>query len=185
LFPCATNLFHSGTVGAQRRTDRKRVNFPHWLHKTETVKYPETVIFDVDGVLSHSGHRNHLIEKQPQDWDAFFAECAADSIIPENVTLLKEFATENNIVLLTSRPIIVQPQTLRWAHSNNIHFDILIMRRSREEMSSKEFKRQEAEALIGMGHIIKMAFDDDVRNIEAFEELGIPATYVRSGYYDN
>jgi len=34
------------------------------------------------------------------------------------------------------------------------------------------------------GFEIKVAFEDDLRNIEMFRSEGVPCVYIHSGYYD-
>lgn len=154
-----------------------------WKWRTEPVRSGPVVVFDMDGVLTNSAHRQHFIEGPEQDWDAFFAACDGDAEISEIREVLDLIDVRTRVVLLTSRPIAVQAQTLAWLQHTNMRWDLLVMRESREEMTSREFKKLEAQRLLDAGFDIRVVFDDDQRNIEAFHELGLRAVYVHSGYY--
>ena len=47
------------------------------------------VIFDIDGVLADASGRQHHLAGLRRDWDAFFAECGEDPLIPEVARLLE------------------------------------------------------------------------------------------------
>jgi hypothetical protein len=154
-----------------------------WRWRYAPVKPGPVAVFDMDGVLADSAQRQHFIAGPEQNWEAFFAACdgdAEDVAMRQVVDLIEPGV---GVVLLTSRPIVVQPQTLAWLERTGMRWDLLIMRASRDDMSSRDFKHLEARRLLGAGFDIKVIFDDDERNIEAFRELGIPAVYIHSGYY--
>jgi FMN phosphatase YigB (HAD superfamily) len=155
-----------------------------WLWRTGEPADPSpVVVFDMDGVLTDSAHRQHLLEDDTTDWDAFFAACDGDAEITEWCQILRVVDPAVGVVLLTSRPVAVRPQTLAWLERTGVRWDLLIMRRSRDEMDSRTFKKGEAERLLDAGFDIRVVFDDDRRNIDAFHELGLTAVYVHSGYY--
>ena len=70
------------------------------------------VIFDMDGVLADTSGRQHHLAGLRRDWDAFFAECGEDPIIPEVARLLELLTPGLVVVLLTARPARVRVQTL-------------------------------------------------------------------------
>ena len=59
------------------------------------------VIFDIDGVLADASGRQHHLAGLRRDWDAFFAECGEDPLIPEVARLLELLTPEVAVVLLT------------------------------------------------------------------------------------
>jgi hypothetical protein len=74
-------------------------------------------VFDIDGVLSDAAGRQHFIEGgggRRKDWDAFFEACGDDPLIEEVGRLLELLDDDLQILLLTGRPIWVQPQTAAW-----------------------------------------------------------------------
>lgn len=142
------------------------------------------VIFDVDGVLSDASVRQHFLEGWG-DWDGFFDACGDDPLIADQAALTRMLSEHRTIVLLTSRPDWVQPQTLSWLHDHReqVHWDLLVMRSGRDFASASSFKRKACGALHEAGFVIELALDDDPRNIAMYRGANIPAIYIESGYY--
>ena len=88
----------------------------------------EAVVFDVDGVLSDAVGRQHFIERGRRDWDAFFNACGDDPVIEEVARVLELLDVRLQVILLTGRPMRVQPQTLAWLERYRLRWDLLVMR---------------------------------------------------------
>jgi len=86
------------------------------------------VVFDIDGVLSDAASRQHFIERGRRDWRAFFDACGDDPLIEEVARLVELLDSGLRVVLLTGRPLRVQPQTLAWLERYGLRWDLLIMR---------------------------------------------------------
>lgn len=143
-----------------------------------------TVVFDMDGVLSDAGGRQHLLEQPRRDWDAFFAACGDDLLIEEVARLLEVIDADHRVVLLTARPVRVQPATLTWLIRHELRWDLLVMRDAGDYTASRQFKRESVGALRHYGFDLRLAFEDDRRNVEMFHAEGVPCIYIHSGYYD-
>ncbi len=141
------------------------------------------VIFDIDGVLADASGRQHHLAGLRRDWDAFFATCGEDPIIPEVARLLELLDPELAVVLLTARPARVRAQTLEWLASHALRYDLLVMREPGDRLSSRDFKRAETLGLRRYGFELQLAVEDDPANLEMFESEGVPCLYVHSGYY--
>jgi phosphoglycolate phosphatase-like HAD superfamily hydrolase len=142
------------------------------------------VVFDMDGVLSDASRRQHYLDRPFRDWEAFFQACGDDELIDEVARLLDVLAEPLAIVLLTARPIRVQPQTLAWLHRYELRWDLLVMRDYGDYEASRTFKRRSVEELRDYGFGLMLAFEDDRRNVDMFHEEGIPCLYIHSGYYE-
>jgi hypothetical protein len=138
----------------------------------------------MDGVLSDASKRQHFLEGPMRRWDEFFSACGEDSVIPEAVELTRLVDPSVAIVLLTARPMRVQPQTLDWVRRQGFRWDLLVMRGDASWASSHAFKHQELLALQREGLDVRLAIDDDPRNVDMFRNAGVPALYFHSGYYD-
>jgi len=141
------------------------------------------VVFDIDGVLADASGRQRHLAGLRRDWDAFFAECGEDPIIPEVVRLLELLAPELAVVLLTARPERVRSKTLAWLGSHGLRYDLLVMRERGDSAPTREFKRTETLKLRTYGFDLRLAVEDDPANLEMFESEGLPCLYVHSGYY--
>ncbi len=142
------------------------------------------MIFDLDGVLSDAATRQHFVEGGRRDWDAFFEACGDDEVIEEVARLLELLDPSLPVVLLTGRPLRVQPQTLAWLERYGLRWDLLIMRDYGDYEAARHFKRRSVDELRDLDLKPRLAFEDDRRNVEMFRKAGVPCVYIHSGYYD-
>jgi phosphoglycolate phosphatase-like HAD superfamily hydrolase len=155
-----------------------------WKWRDGPLEAGAAVVFDLDGVLSDAAKRQHYLEAPRRDWDAFFAACGDDELIDEVASLLDVLDDDLHVVLLTARPISVQPQTLGWLDRYKLRWDLLIMREYGDYQASRTFKRRSVGELKAFGFDLRLAFEDDRRNVDMFHAEGVPCIYIHSGYYD-
>ncbi len=155
-----------------------------WKWRDAAVDAGPAVVFDMDGVLSDAAKRQHFLERPRRDWDAFFAACGDDELIDEVARLLDVIDDDLHVILLTARPISVQPQTLGWLDRYDLRWDLLIMREYGDYQASTTFKRRSVRELKAFGFDLQLAFEDDRRNVDMFHAEGVPCIYIHSGYYD-
>jgi phosphoglycolate phosphatase-like HAD superfamily hydrolase len=161
------------------------VRTPHnWHWRAGAVPAGPSVIFDVDGVLADATGRQHLLDWPRRDWDAFFDACGDDPVIDEVARMLSLLDPGLVVVLLTARPMRVQPQTLEWAARHDLRWDLLVMRSAGDHDWASEYKRGVVDELRAAGYDPRLAVEDDRRNVDMFHRAGIPCLYVHSGYYD-
>jgi phosphoglycolate phosphatase-like HAD superfamily hydrolase len=158
--------------------------YSNWFWREGPVDPGPAIVFDMDGVLSDASRRQHYLERPFADWESFFEACGDDELIDEVARLLDVLENDLRIVLLTARPIRVQPQTLGWLKRYGLRWDVLIMRDYGDYMASREFKRLTVDELRSYGFDLRLAFEDDARNVRMFHEEGIPCIYIHSGYYE-
>ncbi|MBO0886885.1 MAG: hypothetical protein J2O38_05765 [Acidimicrobiales bacterium] len=157
---------------------------PGWVWRDGPVPPGPTVVFDVDGVLSDAARRQHFLSGARRDWDAFFEACGDDPLIEETARLLELLDSSLLVVLLTARPQRVQPQTLAWLRHYELRWDLLIMRDPADHAFARDFKHSAVRHLREAGFDLRLAFEDDPRNIEMYREEGVPCVYLHSGYYE-
>ena len=87
-------------------------------------------------------------------------------------------------MLLTGRPLRVQPQTLAWLDRYGLRWDLLVMRDRGDYSQVTTFKRGVVEDLRDYGFDLRLALEDDPSNHAMFVAVGIPCVYIHSGYYD-
>ncbi len=155
----------------------------NWRDSDRRAEPGPAVIFDLDGVLSDARGRQHYLAGLRRDWDAFFEACGEDPLVPEVARLLELIDPQLVVILLTARPARVREQTVEWLERYGVRYDLLVMRDHGEYLSADRFKQAEARALRAYGFDIRLAVEDDPRNLEMFEREGIPCLYVHSGYY--
>ena len=155
----------------------------NWFWRSEPIEGGAAVVFDMDGVLSDATRRQHYIEYPFPDWESFFHACGDDDLIDEVARLLDVIDDDNRIVLLTARPIRVQPQTLAWLNRYGLRWDVLIMREFGDYMAARVFKQRTVRELRDRGFDLRLSFEDDPRNVAMFHSQGVPCIYIHSGYY--
>jgi hypothetical protein len=156
----------------------------HWTWHDEPVVPGAAVVVDIDGVLSDAAGRQRYIEAPRRDWRAFFDACSEDPVIEEVRTLLDLLDSSLQIVLLTARPDRVHHLTEAWLRRYKIRWDLLVMRPWGDYEMARDFKQSSVWDLRAFGFGLRLAFEDDRRNVEMFRGEGIPTLYVHSGYYD-
>lgn len=156
----------------------------NWRWRDEPLPPKEAVVFDIDGVLSDAAGRQHFLESGRRNWDAFFDACGEDPLIEEVACLLSLLDPQLQIVLLTGRPLKAQPQTLGWLRRYDLRWDLLIMRDFGDYSAARSFKQGTVTELRNYGFDLRLAFEDDRRNLEMFRAEGVPCVYIHSGYYD-
>ena len=157
----------------------------NWAWRDGRIEEPgRAVVFDMDGVLSDAVGRQHFIERGRRNWDAFFDACGEDAVIAELARVLELLDPELQIVLLTGRPMRVQPQTLAWLERYDLRWDLLVMRARGDYSQVTWYKRDSVDELRHFGFDLRLAFEDDPNNFAMFHAMGIPCVYIHSGYYE-
>jgi hypothetical protein len=156
----------------------------NWTWRAGPVEPGPAVVFDMDGVLSDATRRQHYLDRPFRDWEAFFQACGDDEPIGEVARLLEVLDPDLRILLLTARPGRVQDQTLGWLQRYGLRWDLLVMRDWDDHGSSRSYKRRVTGEFRAYGFDLRLAFEDDRRNVEMFHGEGVPCVYIHSGYYD-
>jgi hypothetical protein len=156
----------------------------HWTWRDGPVTPGPAAVIDLDGVLSDAASRQHYLESPRRDWRGFFDACGEDLVIEEVRVLLDLLDRDLRIVLLTARPERVHPLTEAWLRRYRIRWDLLVMRPFGDYDLSREFKQASVGDLRGYGFELRLAIEDDRRNVAMFRGEGVPCLYMHSGYYD-
>jgi hypothetical protein len=162
----------------------RRYTPEHWTWHGDAPEPGPAVVVDIDGVLSDAAGRQHYIEAPRRDWRAFFDACGEDPVIEEVKTTLDLLDRELQVVLLTARPDRIHHLTEAWLRRYRIRWNLLVMRPWGDYEMARDFKQSSVWDLRAYGFELRLAFEDDRRNVEMFRAEGIPTLYVHSGYYD-
>jgi hypothetical protein len=146
----------------------------HWRDGEAREPGPAVVV-DLDGTLSDVAWRLHHLDRRPKDWKAFFAGVGDDPLVDHVARLLDLLADDVLVILLTGRPLDVRDATLRWLERHGVRWDLLVMREANDFRPAHEAKRDAVRALRSVGFDLRLAIDDEARNIGMFRTEGIPA----------
>jgi hypothetical protein len=145
------------------------------------------VIFDLDGVLADAAHRQDVLFSGPgrrKNWQAFFARAGDDAVIAEIARVTELLDPALCLVLLTARPTTIRDVTMAWLARHGLRWDLLVMRPEGDYRSSPDAKQLAVHELRTAGFDLRLAFDDDQRNVDMFHGEGVPCVYIHSGYYE-
>lgn len=156
----------------------------NWRWRAGPVAAGPAVVFDMDGVLSDASRRQHYLDRPYRDWEAFFQACGDDDLIAEVARLLDVLDPELRVLLLTARPQRVSDQTLAWLQRYGLRWDLLVMRDWDDFGSSRSYKQRVVGEFREYGFELRLAFEDDRRNVDMFHAEGVPCVYIHSGYYE-
>ncbi|MEU5403542.1 hypothetical protein ABZ348_30110 [Streptomyces sp. NPDC005963] len=136
-------------------------------------------IFDLDGTLADSAHRQHFLERAPRDWDAFFAAAPDDPPLDEGVRLCLAAAEECEVVYLTGRPDRCREDTVVWLAAQGLPTGAVHMRRNGDRRPARTTKL-EVLTRLGRRREVRMLVDDDVLVCIAARRAGfrvVPVTW--------
>jgi hypothetical protein len=159
---------------------------PNWRWRGMPHDGGPAVVFDIDGVLADAGHRQDILFAggKRKNWKAFFDAAGDDAVIEEVARATELIDRDLCVVLLTARPTTIQRITVTWLQQHDLRWDLLVMRPEGDFRSSPDAKRMAVHELRAAGFDLRLAFDDDRRNVDMFHDEGIPCIYIHSGYYE-
>lgn len=159
--------------------------YDHWWWRDGPVAPSGAVIADIDGVLADAQGRQHLLRGPGRDWRAFFDACGEDPVVHEVRALLSLLDPRLAVLLVTARPVRIREVTLAWLESNDLRYDLLVMRPAGVGVPAVEVKREVVDELRDAGFRLELAIEDDPEIRDMYGEVGVTCLYLHSGYYDD
>ncbi|MEU4176739.1 hypothetical protein [Streptomyces sp. NPDC026589] len=138
-------------------------------------------VFDLDGTLADTAHRQHFLEGPKRDWAGFFAAAVEDPPLAEGVRMVLASAEECRIVYLTGRPERCRRDTVRWLSRQGLPEGTLFMRRNDDRRPARRMKLDILRQLGRKGQV-RMLVDDDELVCDAAQVAGF--TVVRARWAD-
>lgn len=135
-------------------------------------------VFDLDGTLADSGHRQHFLEGARRDWGAFFAAAVDDPPLEEGVSLALSSAEECEVVYLTGRPERCRRDTLAWLEQQGLPLGRVHMRRNDDRRPARRTKLEILKRL-GREREVRVLVDDDELVCDAAELAGFAVVRAR------
>ncbi|WP_329376660.1 hypothetical protein OG625_03950 [Streptomyces sp. NBC_01351] len=128
-------------------------------------------VFDIDNTLADTGHRQHFLERRPQDWSGFFAAAPADPPLGRGVALAVESAADCEVAYLTGRPERCRADTLDWLARHGLPEGRLWMRGNQDRRPARTAKL-EVLGRLARGREVRMLVDDDELVCQAARAAG-------------
>ncbi|MFE5239457.1 MULTISPECIES: phosphatase domain-containing protein [unclassified Streptomyces] len=119
-------------------------------------------VFDLDGTLADSGHRQHFLEGRRRDWAGFFAAAPDDPPLEEGVDLALASAGECEVVYLTGRPERCRRDTLAWLEKQGLPKGAVHMRRNDDRRPARRTKLEILRRLSRTREVRVLVDDDEL-----------------------
>lgn len=141
-------------------------------------------LFDIDGTLADLSHRLHHIQKQPKDWDAFFAAVADDAPIEHVIAFARTlWAGGAKLVFVSGRNEVCRLATVNWLRRYGLPSGPLLMRGADDRRPDDVVKTEMLPLILAYGYTPVMAFEDRDRVVAAWRAHGIPCAQVAPGAF--
>lgn len=138
-------------------------------------------IFDLDGTLFNCEHRLHHIQKNPQDWTAFFAAVDGDTPIPHMIDLAQRLQSGGaDLVFASGRSEECKDETIKGLRRNHLRGG-LYMRMAGDHRPDHVIKMELLADIRADGYDPVMVFEDRTQVVAAWRLAGIPCAQVAPG----
>ena len=146
----------------------------------------KTLVVDIDGTIAKIGDRIKYIQKEPKDWDSFYAHCLEDKPIEAIITLVESmYATGFNLVFCTGRSEKVRSETMEWLNKNlDYVYDFKLLMRPEGDYSEDCVLKPKLleEAGYDPSNVLLILEDRDTV-VKKWRELGYTCLQVAKGDY--
>lgn len=153
------------------------------------------IIFDIDGTLSNNKHRQHWLEGEKKDWDAFYAEMDKDAPNEPVVLLCKAVieyvyrsseTDELRVFVFTGRPENYREKTEEWLKENLkwcYHLITLRMRPAGDHRPDYQVKQEMLDSLKAEGYEVLFTVDDRKQVVDMWRANGITCLQCAEGNF--
>ena len=140
------------------------------------------VVYDLDGTLTNTNHRQHYLESDPQDWDAFNATCVRDTPNEPICAIFRALnGAHHRLYIWTGRPIRHLKETRMWLDANGLYPFELWMKADDDHRHANDVKAEWLAEIRSSGQDVQLAFDDRAKCVAWWREQGVLALDV-AGY---
>lgn len=145
--------------------------------------YQKIFIFDLDGTLALTDHRNHLLKGgDPDKWRKFYAECHHDAPNQLMIAHARECANNGIVWIWSGRSKEVFNKTVDWLMRYAIPFDRLKMREEGDWTKGHDLKEKWLNELPEEDRkCIRYAVEDDPKCVDMYERNRVRCFLVRYG----
>ena len=144
----------------------------------------KTWIFDIDGTLANTDHRNHYLHQKPKDWKSWSAEAPLDTPYWEIVDLVNAaHCIGIKVIVATGRMEKHREQTTKWLEDHKIFYDHLYMRDDADFRDDNILKKEYLDDIRNKGYNPVMVFEDRDRVVDMWRANGIKCLQVQPGAY--
>lgn len=151
-------------------------------HTVEDLRTEQVVIVDIDGTICDASHRLHLIERDPPDWEAWYAGCSEDKPVIPVLRVVDALAERYVIDIITGRKEDSRAVTEDWLKRHQVPYRDLLMRATADRRPDTVVKREIYRARYVVGEVW-LVLEDRNRVVSMWREEGLTCLQVRDGDY--
>lgn len=134
----------------------------------------ECILFDIDGTLADTSHRDHLVrDPDTRDFPAFFDQMQHDTPIMPVVNLLRIVSYSLPVILTTGRPETYRQVTEEWLLTHAIPHHILLMRPEGNRQDDTVIKKAMLTILRSADWNPLLVIDDRSKVVNMWRENGL------------
>lgn len=137
------------------------------------------IVFDLDGTLAITHHRDHFIQQKRKDWRGFFAACVDDTPNEAAIAVFKALQAQNyRVEIWSGRSDEVRTETEKWLADHGIKPDVLRMRPHDDYTPDHLLKES---WLLEKEHKPLVIFDDRNKVVAMWRQHGVSCFQVAEG----
>lgn len=154
--------------------------------------YKPLYIFDIDGTLTLTDHRNPILATDdPDKWDKFYAACVGDRPHTPVISILEAlYAAGSEIWFFTGRSAVVREETIQWFLTHTgipeevLRSAALTMRDDKDHTEDYKLKQMWYDNMFDVDKArLVCVFEDRKRVVDMWRSIGVPAIHVAPGEF--
>ena len=144
----------------------------------------EIIVFDLDGTLALIEHRQHLVQCDKPDWDAFFEACVDDLPNTPVIKVLREMHSRNVVEIWSGRSDAVRLETREWLTRHGVPVNVYVQMRAEGDYTPDEqLKESWLNSSRGDDVEVTMVFDDRDKVVAMWRRNGVVCAQVAPGAF--
>lgn len=143
----------------------------------------KAVIFDLDGTLCDTTHRQHFMQQTPKDWKSFYAALENDPPNHWCRQMIWHYFLEMSVILLSGRPEKYRERTQKWLESQEVAYDDLIMRPDGDFRTDYVVKKELYEKYLKDRYEIVFVVDDRKQVVDMWRREGLVCLQCAEGNF--
>lgn len=145
----------------------------------------KTYLWDIDGTIANTDHRNHHLNGEKKNWSAWYSEQKKDVPYWEIVDIMAmSYAVGIKNVLCTGRDESNREGTIEWLKNHDIFFyHDLFMRPKGDRRDDTIVKKELLDRIREKGYNPVCVFEDRDRVVKMWRDEGLRCLQVKPGDY--
>lgn len=141
----------------------------------------KAIIVDLDGTLCDTRHRQHHMEQQPKNWNAFYGGIPHDKPHRWCMSLINGMLGLVEIIFVSGRPDNYFYDTQKWLARNDLDVWPLFMRKENDFRKDSIIKAEIYREHIEPKYDVLFCVDDRQQVVDMWREIGLTCLQCAKG----